>query len=172
VLLFALSSGHKLGIGLMVAVFVGLSLLASMVVPRWRPQFPGRGLPLFLVFAVALFVAMLSAVIVFGRESKSATEAGGGGAAGNKIAVTEVEYKIELPKATLAPGTYTFDVSNKGKIVHNLHVQGGGADEATKDIQPGSSASVTVQLKAGTYDLYCSIPGHKQLGMDEKLTVS
>jgi uncharacterized cupredoxin-like copper-binding protein len=27
-------------------------------------------------------------------------------------------------------------------------------------------------LKAGMYELYCSIPGHKQLGMDTKLQVA
>jgi len=32
-------------------------------------------------------------------------------------------------------------------------------------------ARVHVTLKDGTYDLYCSVPGHKALGMDTKLTV-
>ena len=52
-------------------------------------------------------------------------------------------------------------------------VQGNDVDERTPTIQPGSSATVKVDLKPGTYDdIYCSIPGHKQAGMDVKLTVS
>lgn len=166
-LLFALSSSHKLGLALVALVFVGFSLTVSMVVPRFRPEFPGRrGLPAFVGVSVLLFVAMISAVLVFGKESKSATTEG------KKIQVTEVEYRIELQKTTFTPGTYTFEVFNKGTIVHNLNVQGGGSTESSQDIQPGSSGSVTAELKTGTYVLYCSIPGHRQQGMQQKITVS
>jgi uncharacterized cupredoxin-like copper-binding protein len=167
VLVFALSTSHKLGLALVAAVVVGFSLTVSLLVPRRWPQFPGRrGLPAFIVVSVLLFLAMIAAVLVFGKESKSAT------AEGKKVAVTEVEYKIELPKTSFAPGTYTFVASNKGRIVHNLNVQGGGSTEATQDIQPGSNSSVTVELKSGSYVLYCSIPGHRQQGMEQKITVS
>jgi uncharacterized cupredoxin-like copper-binding protein len=166
VLLFALSSSHKLGLALVALVFTGFSLTVSMVVPRFRPQFPGRrGLPAFLGASVLLFVAMMSAVLIFGKESSAGTE-------GKKVQVTEVEYKIELPKTTFAPGTYAFEVFNKGRIVHNLNVQGGGSTESSQDIQPGSSGTVTAELKTGTYVLYCSIPGHRQQGMQQKITVS
>ena len=67
-LLLALSSGHKLGLGLAVLVFAGSSLIVSMVVPRRWPQFPGRLLPVFLVVSFVLFVGMMAAVIVFGAE--------------------------------------------------------------------------------------------------------
>jgi uncharacterized cupredoxin-like copper-binding protein len=166
VLLFALSSSHKLGLALVALVFVAFSLTVALVVPRYRPQFPGRrGLPAFVGVSVLLFVAMMSAVLVFGKESKATTE-------GKKVQVTEVEYKIQLPKTTFSPGTYTFEVFNKGRIVHNLNVQGGGSTESSQDIQPGSSGSVTAELKTGTYVLYCSIPGHRQQGMQQKITVS
>ncbi len=39
-------------------------------------------------------------------------------------------------------------------------------------IAPGESESVTVTLQAGTYDVYCGVPGHKAQGMDVKITVS
>jgi hypothetical protein len=68
VLLLALSTGHKLGLGLAAAVFAGFSLISSMVIPRRRPQFPGHGLPIFLAVSVVLFVGMMVAVIVFGAE--------------------------------------------------------------------------------------------------------
>jgi len=68
VLLLALSTAHKVGLGLAVLIFAGFSLVVSMVIPRRWPQFPGRLLPVFLVVSVALFVMMLAAVIVFGAE--------------------------------------------------------------------------------------------------------
>jgi uncharacterized cupredoxin-like copper-binding protein len=33
-------------------------------------------------------------------------------------------------------------------------------------------ASVTADLKPGTYDFYCPVDGHRQAGMAGKLTVS
>jgi hypothetical protein len=68
VLLLALSSGHKLGLGLAVFVFAGFSLVVSMLVPRRWPQFPGRLLPAFLVVSFLLFIGMLAAVVIFGAE--------------------------------------------------------------------------------------------------------
>ena len=59
-------------------VFIAFALLSSLVIPRYRPNFPGRGLPLFLFLTVALFVAMLTAVLIFGAEPK---EEGHGGSA-------------------------------------------------------------------------------------------
>jgi uncharacterized cupredoxin-like copper-binding protein len=36
---------------------------------------------------------------------------------------------------------------------------------------PGHISDATWHLKAGHYELYCSMPGHLQLGMHAKLTV-
>jgi len=88
------------------------------------------------------------------------------------VNVSEVEFKIKLPKTTLPAGSYTFDVRNDGKIPHDLVVNGEGVKRGTPLIDPGQSKSLKVDLKAGTYDVYCSVPGHKQAGMDLTLTVT
>ena len=88
------------------------------------------------------------------------------------MSVSEVDFKIRLPETTFKAGKYSFDVQNQGKVPHNLVIQGTGVDEATSDLAPGASESLTVELKPGTYDFFCSIPGHKQLGMDQKVTVT
>jgi uncharacterized cupredoxin-like copper-binding protein len=186
VLLLGLSTGHKIGLGLAVLGFAGFSLIVSMLVPRWYPEFPGRGLRVFLVTCVLLFVGMMTAVIVLARESSEAeakgpettTEATTTTAtttttnAATSVPVSETEFKITLPKTTIAAGSYSFEVKNDGKIDHDLVVQGNGVDEKTPTIAPGKSATLKVDLKPGTYDVYCSIPGHKQAGMDLKLTVT
>ncbi|HYX88663.1 MAG TPA: plastocyanin/azurin family copper-binding protein [Gaiellaceae bacterium] len=181
-LLLGLSTGHKVGLALVAAGFAGFALLTSMLVPRWRPQFPGRGLGAFVVACLLLFGGMVTAVVIFGRESgggeaeaagKATTAARHAGKPGGQtVKVSEVEWKIKLPKTTFAPGTYTFDVSNDGKVPHNLTVQGPGGKNATPDLGPGKSGTLKVDLKAGAYDFYCSVPGHKQLGMDETVKVS
>jgi len=191
VLLLALSTAQKTGLGLAVLGFAGFSLIVSMLVPRWYPEFPGRGLRVFLVTCLLLFVGMMSAVIFVARETSEAEAKGNETttqatstqattptatttttATATSVPVSETEFKIALPKNTLSAGSYAFEVKNDGHIPHDFVVQGNGVDERTPTIQPGKSATVNVDLKPGTYDVYCSIPGHKQAGMDVKLTVS
>ena len=180
-LLLGLSTSHKVGLALAAAGFAGFSLIVSMLVPRWRPQFPGRGLPLFLAVCVLMFFGMLVAVEFLGKESEpeaagsettAATQTTETGQAVQSVSVSEVDYKIRLPETTLKAGKYSFEVQNQGKVPHNLVVKGAGVDEATSDLAPGISESLTVELKPGSYEFYCSIPGHKQLGMDQKVTVT
>ena len=94
-------------------------------------------------------------------------------AAGQTISLSEKEYSI-TPKAinVSKPGTYTFDVKNEGQITHALEVEGNGVEQKTGDIQPGSSATLTVTLsKKGSYEVYCPIDGHRQNGMEASLSV-
>jgi uncharacterized cupredoxin-like copper-binding protein len=192
VLLLALSTTQKVGLGLAVLGFAGFSLIVSMVVPRWYPQFPGRGLRVFLVTCVLLFVGMMCAVIFVARETSEAEAKGNEpttteqtrtqatstqsttttASAPKAVTATETEFKIALPSSTIAAGSYSFDVKNDGKIEHDFVIKGNGVDEKTPTIGAGKSATLDVDLKPGTYDVYCSIPGHKQAGMDVKLTVT
>jgi uncharacterized cupredoxin-like copper-binding protein len=174
VLLAGLTTGHAIGLGVVALIFVTFALLASFVGPRWRPDFPGKsGLRIFIVISVLLFVAMLGAVAVFGAEkTEKVAEAQAVVAAGKPVPVTENEFHVILAAKTLPAGTYTFVVKNAGKIQHDLAVQGGAVNAKTALINPGSTAKLTVKLPAGTYTLYCTVPGHRAAGMAAKLTVS
>jgi uncharacterized cupredoxin-like copper-binding protein len=185
--LFALSTSHKIGLGLTGAVFIAFALASSFLLPRYRPDYPGRALRWFILAALVLFVGMMFAVEIFGREpaeataneettagaSSSAGTTTGASSAAKKVAVTEKEFKIELPSTTLDAGAYEFDLKNDGKIPHDLAIDGPGVAKAhTPTVKGGATATLEVTLKAGEYDFYCSVPGHKQLGMDVKVTVS
>ena len=77
-LLAALSTGHKIGLGVVGGAFILFALTSSFVLPRKRPDFPGKnGLSVFVLVTFVFFFAMLTAVIVFGVESeaKGAAEA-------------------------------------------------------------------------------------------------
>jgi len=167
VLLAGLSTGHKIGLAVVAIVFIAFALISSFVAPRRRPDFPGKnGLSVFVIACLVLFAAMISAVEIFGAEgeAKGASEAKGA-----IVQVQEKEFKIALSPRTVHAGTVTFVVKNVGKVAHNLTVQGG---KATPNINGGGSAKLTVTLKKGSYTLYCSVPGHRQLGMVAKLTVT
>ena len=101
--------------------------------------------------------------------SASATAA----APGTAMAVAESEFTITLPSKTLTAGTYTFNVTNRGKFAHNLTVDGAGVqDEATPTLAPGSTGDLTVSLQKGSYEFYCSVDGHKEMGMDVTVQVT
>ena len=176
-LLLALSTGHKVGLAVVAGAFILFALGVSFLLPRYRPSFPGRGLPAFIIAALLFFVGMLTAVEVFGAESEEGKQAetsrAGGEASGPRtIVVTGTEYKFKLSKSKLAPGAYTFKLENAGKQAHNLTITGPQvSNKATPTIAGGKSATIDVTLVSGTYELYCSVPGHKQLGMDARLTV-
>jgi mono/diheme cytochrome c family protein len=73
-----LSTTHKIGLAVVGAAFIIFALVSSFVLPRRNPDFPGKHVGWFVVVSAGFFVAMLAAVIVFGRE---APEASGEGAA-------------------------------------------------------------------------------------------
>ena len=73
--MLALTTGQRLGLFTFAAIFIAFALASSFLFPRWRPDFPGRGLRLFVGFTVILTIAMLGAVEVFAKEDHAAEEA-------------------------------------------------------------------------------------------------
>jgi uncharacterized cupredoxin-like copper-binding protein len=90
---------------------------------------------------------------------------------GGTVKVSETEFKLDPSDPTTKAGKVTFDVSNDGMTVHNLEVEGNGVEEVTDTLQPGDTGKLTVDLKPGTYEIYCAIDDHKGLGMEGELTV-
>jgi len=68
----ALSTGHEVGLALVAGTFIAFAFLSALVIPRWRPQFPGHRLGWFIVATLVLFVATLAAVEIFAKEPKEA----------------------------------------------------------------------------------------------------
>lgn len=71
-MLLALSTGHKVGLFTVAAIFIAFSIASSFLLPRWNPSYPGRRLGLFLVAVVVLTVSMLAAVELFAGEEGAA----------------------------------------------------------------------------------------------------
>jgi uncharacterized cupredoxin-like copper-binding protein len=126
-----------------------------------------------LLFGAAACGSSSSAGSSTATPSPAASTGSSSQSMGTPIDVTLKNYSITVKSSgTVAPGVYTFQVSNQGPLSHNLTVNGPGVSKmATPTFSPGSTETLTVTLKNGTYELYCSVPGHKQLGMDTKLVV-
>jgi uncharacterized cupredoxin-like copper-binding protein len=196
----ALSTGHEVGLGVTGLVFILFALASSFLFPRFRPEYPGKGLLAFIVIAFVFFFGMLTAVEVFGAEeehhaegaapeattapaetttaeqtttaqtSTQATTTAPAKPAATKVPVSEVEFKITVGSTDLKAGEITFEVKNDGKIPHDLAIK--GTSDKTKLIPAGGTAELKVTLKAGKYALYCSVPGHEAAGMKLDVTVT
>ena len=87
-----------------------------------------------------------------------------------KIRVTETDYKLALSKRTAPAGRITFVVHNKGMTDHEFAVKGNGVHKGIRGlIAPGTTKSLTVTLKKGTYTLYCKL--HISSGMKKAFKV-
>lgn len=131
----------------------------------------------FNLFSISVVVAILSLVIAvvavgFGmraidKSEESAQAFSGSGSAG-PVMVSLTEYSID--QVTVAAGG-SLQVMNTGSIPHNLVIEGTGVQ--TSDIEAGGAA--TLELGAtppGTYTVICSIPGHRESGMQAELVVT
>ena len=86
--LAALSTGHEIGLAVAGAIFITFALLSALVIPRWRPDFPGRWRGLFILVTIALFVGMMASVFVFGQGSEESEAAETTGAETTTAATT------------------------------------------------------------------------------------
>ncbi len=88
------------------------------------------------------------------------------------IPITETDFKLDPSSIKVdEAGVYTFRVVNEGDTTHALEVEGEGLEEETRDLAPGESAELTVELEAGKYELYCPVGDHADRGMTGSVTV-
>ena len=89
------------------------------------------------------------------------------------VRVNLSEWKVEVTPTTIPPGPVAFEVTNAGKIPHALEVEGRGTERSTPQIQPGTSATLKLNLRSGSYETYCPVGkgSHKMLGMLGHLNV-
>lgn len=110
---------------------------------------------------------------------------GGGGGSSNAnssdpipaspaVSIIGTDNKFDAKAYTAKAGSVGFAYFNKGNITHSLVIKDGAGVRFGKRLflTPGKEAGMTVDLAAGTYELYCDVPGHKDAGMDATLTVT
>jgi plastocyanin len=82
--------------------------------------------------------------------------------------------QLRFDKSSLqaSAGTVRITMKNPSPIPHNISLQGpGGLDKHGPTVGQGGASQVAAPVKAGTYTYYCSVPGHRQAGMQGTLTV-
>ncbi len=111
-----------------------------------------------------------------GGSSQSATDQSVNGmpldadVSASQIRVDLAEYSFSPSQISLEAGqTVTLALTNTGAIRHTFTVPDLNIDES---LAAGESKNVTVTAKkSGTFQLLCTIPGHKELGMHGQVQV-
>ncbi len=102
--------------------------------------------------------------------------AAGGGASSSLAIAANPSGQLAYDKKTLSAkaGKVTITMTNMSSLGHNITIQQGtnGSVLGATPTFMGGTKSVTVNLKAGTYTFFCSVPGHRASGMVGTLTVS
>ena len=90
-----------------------------------------------------------------------------------KVKVDLSEWKVQLSPARVPPGPVVFEVSNAGTIPHAFELEGRGLEKSIPQIPPGTTATLKLDLRAGSYEAYCPVGkgSHKMLGMMNHLMV-
>ena len=85
----------------------------------------------------------------------------------------EGQLKYDKSVLTAKAGKVTITMANMSPVPHDVAVASasGTVLGATPSFQ-GGSKTLTLNLKAGTYKFYCTVPGHRAAGMEGTLTVS
>lgn len=68
-------------------------------------------------------------------------------------------------------GKLTVESKNDASTGHDIAIQGNGVSGKGPIVQNGGTSKFQVTLKPGTYTFFCTVPGHRQAGMQGKLVV-
>jgi uncharacterized cupredoxin-like copper-binding protein len=92
-----------------------------------------------------------------------------------RVQVIAREFSLTLSRSTVAAGPAAIELDNFGQDPHDLRVE--RVDDPTTGFsfslaKPRTVATMKVELGAGQWKLYCTLPGHEALGMSARLTVT
>jgi uncharacterized cupredoxin-like copper-binding protein len=135
------------------------------------------------MIAIAAF-AMLAGVACSSTSSSAGSGAGG-------VSATEMDFSIQLSSSTGTAGPVTFNITNNGPSTHQfvviktdlapdaLPVKNGAVNEdgltivdENEGVPPNTTATLPVNLDAGSYVIICNVPAHYEAGMHTAFTVS
>ncbi len=85
------------------------------------------------------------------------------------------EYKFDPASISAPHGKVVFYLVNNGSVAHDMIItdSSGNKVAGSELVSAGDSFVFTVDnLKAGTYQIFCDQPGHKEAGMKGTLTAT
>ncbi len=135
------------------------------------------------VLALALASVALVACGGGGSDTTGGEASGGGGgttttvAKGSTVKLTaNADNQLSYDQKTLTAkaGTVSIDFDNPASIQHDVAVEdSSGKVLGTSDLVSQGKVNLTISdLKSGSYTFFCTVPGHREAGMEGTLTVN
>lgn len=115
-----------------------------------------------------------------GGETTSESSAGGGGEAEDgsagsaalEIETASTGLAYSSKSATAKAGNVTVNFTNGQPLAHDVAIEdSGGVVVGQTELIAEGSDSAEFELKPGTYHYFCTVPGHREAGMEGTLTV-
>jgi plastocyanin len=100
---------------------------------------------------------------------------GGGGGAAQTLKISADPggaLKFDKSSLTAKAGKVTIVMDNPSSLPHAVEIEGNGVEAVGDTVEKGGVSKATATVKAGTYEFYCPVDGHKAAGMEGKLTVN
>jgi plastocyanin len=104
-------------------------------------------------------------------EEKPKAEAAKGPGGTLPLAADESALAYDTTSLTSKPGKVTIDFTNPSALEHDVAIEGNGEEIAGSELIAKGKTSVSAELAPGTYTFYCTVPGHREAGMEGTLTV-
>jgi mono/diheme cytochrome c family protein len=172
-----LATGNKIGLAAVGISFIVFALVCSFVLPARYPNFPGKHVGWFVALSALFFVAMISAVLVFGVEKKEAkasegspsstaaattgttapAPSGGGGdaAAGKQVFVSSGCGGCHTLKAAGSSGTVGPNLDqlkpDAARVAHQVEVGGGPMPSFKSTLSPKQIQDVAAFVATSTH---------------------
>jgi plastocyanin len=179
--------GSLLAAGAVITAFVGLR----------SEKFPGRATPVVVLAFVALVGVTTTYAVLNGQEEQEARaheleqanaeaehleeepvgETGGKQAPVNgpggtlQLAASPTDIAYDTKELSSASGEVTIDFTNPAPLEHDVAIEKDGKEIAGSELIAEGKTSVTADLAPGSYTFYCTVPGHREAGMEGTLTV-
>ena len=180
-------------------LLVAWALIVSLGVGLRRPDFPGNlagQRAVMAISAVLVLAAVATAVITSGTPAKAGAESATTPSATTPSATTTSAttpsattpatparplklaanpgglLSYDTKQLSAKAGTVTITFTNVAPLEHNLTIAQGSTVLGATPTFVGGSRTLTLSLKAGSYTFYCTVPGHRQAGMEGTLSVS
>jgi plastocyanin len=106
---------------------------------------------------------------------KPAEESGGGEGSGAIVGIATpagTELAFTTKEASAPAGQVSIEFENPQALQHDVSIEdSSGKVVAKTELVSEGSSTATANLKPGTYTFFCSVPGHRQAGMEGTLTV-
>ena len=136
----------------------------------------GRTDTLMFMASFLAALSLVTSIVAVGFGSRAIQDANRRAGSGGSAADTPVSATVHLSEFKLDPATVSVAVGgnlqlmNMGTTAHNVAIK--DTDRASSMIEAGGTGSLDLAgLSAGTYTLYCQVPGHEQAGMKATLKI-